>query len=226
LREGEQNQAVDASRGKFQQTDVRRVVLFLLLFLAACGGSPRDRGRPFDEKANRECKAGLTALGIRFRALPDRKFSGGCSAIGTVQLLDIGMPTTNLGAMTCPLAARFTDWAQNALQPAARAWLDAPVVKVESFGTYACRPINNVEGGRLSEHGRSNAVDVSAFILGNGRRITVLNDWNGPDQNARNFLRAVEKAACRRFDVVLGPDANALHRNHLHFDMGGSRACR
>jgi hypothetical protein len=63
-------------------------------------------------------------------------------------------------------------------------------------------------------------------VLANGRRITVLNDWNGPDQYARNFLRAVHNAGCRRFHVVLGPDANALHRNHLHFDMGPGTYCR
>ena len=50
----------------------------------------------------------------------------------------------------------------------------------------------------------------------------VLNDWNGPDEGSRNFLRAVHDSACRRFGVVLGPDANSLHQNHLHFDMGGS----
>jgi hypothetical protein len=165
-------------------------------------------------------------MGVSFRSLPDRTFSGGCSAIGTVQLLDIGMPTTNLGAMTCPAALKFAIWAREALQPAAKAWLDAPVAKVESFGTYSCRPINGQAGNKLSEHGRSNAVDVSGFVLTNGRRITVLKDWNGPDQGARDFLRAVHKSACRRFDVVLGPDANALHRDHLHFDMSGSRYCR
>jgi hypothetical protein len=189
--------------------------------------APRPAQPSYDTSAaHRQCLAQLTGDGARYTALPDRVFGGGCSAIGTVQLTDIGMPTTNLGAMTCPLADAFTRWTRDAAQKAAAAWLSSPVVKIESFGTYSCRPVNNVEGNKLSQHGLSNAVDVSGFVLADGRRITVLGDWNGPDEYARNFLRAVHDAGCRRFSVVLGPDANAYHRNHLHFDMGPGPYCK
>ena len=192
--------------------------------------APRHTALPlqpaYDSAAHRQCLAQLTTDGARYNALPDRVFGGGCSAIGTVQLTDIGMPTTNLGAMTCPLADAFTRWTRDAAQKAAAAWLSSPVVRIESFGTYSCRPVNNVEGNKLSQHGLSNAVDISGFVLADGRRITVLTDWNGPDEYARNFLRAVHDAGCRRFSVVLGPDANALHRNHLHFDMGPGPYCK
>jgi hypothetical protein len=179
-----------------------------------------------DEQARRACLARLTADGARFHALPDRYYTDQCWALAAVRLDDIGMPVTNLGQMTCELADSLTRWTRDATQKAAVAWLDVPVTRIESFGTYSCRPINNVPGARLSEHGHSNAVDISGFVLANGRRITVLDDWNGPDQYARNFLRAVHDAGCRRFNVVLGPDANALHRNHFHFDMGPGHACR
>ncbi|HEX8580092.1 MAG TPA: extensin family protein, partial [Allosphingosinicella sp.] len=36
----------------------------------------------------------------------------------------------------------------------------------------------------------------------------------------------VHQAGCRRFGVTLGPDANAFHRDHLHFDMGQGPDCR
>ncbi|WP_156679518.1 extensin family protein [Sphingomonas profundi] len=212
----------------------------LLFLLAACvpvadrrpparraaPSPPVSAGGAEDPRALRQCYADLGRQGASYQALPDRVMGGGCSAIGTVKLVRIGIPTTNLGAMRCRLAERFVAWTNEALQTAASAWLDSRVVKIESFGTYACRPVNNQAGNRLSEHGTSNAVDISAFVLASGRRITVLGDWNGPDENARNFLRAVHKAACRRFSVVLGPDANALHRDHLHFDMGRGSYCR
>jgi hypothetical protein len=86
--------------------------------------------------------------------------------------------------------------------------------------------VNNIQGGRLSEHGRANAIDIAAFNLANGRRITVKADWNGPDDKARAFLRDLHTAACRRFNVVLGPDANAFHQDHFHFDMGRGPYCR
>jgi hypothetical protein len=183
---------------------------------------PRPAPQELTSPQLRQCLADLGNAGARYTALPDRTMAGGCSAIGTVKLIDVGMPVTNLGAMKCRLAERFAAWAGSAVQNAASVWLESNVVKIESFGTYSCRPVNNREGNRLSEHGRSNAVDISAFVLANGRRITVKEGWNGSDPAARDFLRAVHKAACRRFSIVIGPDANALHHDHLHFDMGGN----
>ena len=64
----------------------------------------------------------------------------------------------------------------------------------------------------------ANAVDVSAFVLKNGRRVTVLDGWNGKDDE-RAFLRRLHQSACKRFGTVLGPEYNAAHANHFHLDM-------
>src|SRR3546814_8076612 len=69
-------------------------------------------------KEARQCLADLRQTGIRFTPLPDRYFGGGCSALNSVKLDDIGTPVTNLGAMTCPLASRFSAWARYGAQPA------------------------------------------------------------------------------------------------------------
>lgn len=219
----------------------RRGWILSLLLLTSCipSGEP-ERPRapsPSRERVQTEpsaeptrqtlqCHADLAREGFGFRPLEDRVFAGGCSALGAVQLLDVGIPVTNLGAMTCPLARQFARWAREAVQPAAAAWLGSRVRRVESMGTYSCRPVNGQAGNRLSEHGRANAVDISAFVLEDGRRITVLAGWNGADEDVRRFLRAVHGSACRRFEIVLGPDANALHRDHFHFDMGQGPYCR
>jgi hypothetical protein len=178
------------------------------------------------DAGTRQCYARLGAAGVEFRPLRDQTFGGGCSALGAVQLIDIGTPVTNLGAMTCPLAEAFASWVREAVQPAARAWLGSQVVRIESFGTYNCRPLNGQAGARLSEHGKANAVDVGAFLLADGRRITVAAGWNGEDEDVRRFLRAIHDSGCRRFSVGLGPDANAFHRDHLHFDLGPGPYCR
>jgi hypothetical protein len=39
-----------------------------------------------------------------------------------------------------------------------------------------------------------------------------------PDPKAE-FVIYLHEDACRRFGTVLGPEANAAHKNHFHLDM-------
>ncbi len=211
---------------------MRRAFLLSFLLLASCipkVDAPKETRASVPAEPSKQtlqCLAELKAEEIEFRLLPDRTFEGGCSAVGAVQLRDIGTPVTNLGAMTCPLARGLARWTREAVQNAALQWMKSRVTRIESMGSYACRPVNGVAGNRLSEHGRANAVDIGAFVFADGRRVTVLQGWNDEDENVRRFLRAVHQAGCRRFAVGMGPDSNAWHRDHLHFDMGQSRYCR
>jgi hypothetical protein len=177
-----------------------------------------DRGSP----DTLQCHIELARERIRFRALPDQRFAGGCSALGAVQLTDFGIPATGLRAMTCPLARQFARWGRESVQTAADQWLRGRIVRIETFGTYACRTRNSRPGARLSEHAFANAVDVSAFVLADGRRISVEHGWRGEDERVRRFLRAIHQSGCRRFSVGLSPDSDADHYNHMHFDMGRS----
>lgn len=223
----------ERARGKcIVRGTVRAALMAAALTLAGCGGDLVPRGRV--ERPSkpvrtarpaapptlevRQCMAKLQSQSVAFTPLPDQNFGGGCSALGSVKLLDIGVPATNLGAMTCNLAANFAAWARYGVQPAARLILGAEIERIETFGTYNCRPIAG--SGKLSEHAHSNAVDVSAFVLSDGRRISIEKDWNG-DRQTRQFLEIVRASACKRFRTVLSPDYNAAHHDHFHFDMGG-----
>jgi hypothetical protein len=214
---------VNAMRARF-------ALIVPLIILHGCIDRP-SRPRPVvskpmrhaDPAVLRQCIARLDRMVARYTLLPDRTFSPQCDALGAVQLLDIGTPTSNLGAMTCGLGEAFTRWVQGDVQGPAQAFLGSRVVKVESMGTYACR---NIAGtGRLSEHAHANAVDIGAFVLADGRRLSVQDWWFG-DGEAAQFLRAVRDAGCRRFTTVLSPDYNAAHHDHLHFDLGGKPFCR
>jgi hypothetical protein len=113
----------------------------------------------------------------------------------------------------------------HALQPAARRHFGREVTRVVHFGSYACRNVNHREMGRRSEHATANALDIAGFVLADGTRIMLAEDWDGAGARAA-FLRDVRAGACRFFDVVLGPDFNEAHRDHFHLDMGRFRACR
>jgi hypothetical protein len=220
----------------------RRLALSLAILLTLAGCIQRPNRRPqtqyrppkqtvvvrgTDPAVLKQCLGKLDRLVARYALLPDRTFGGSCDALGSVQLRDIGTPTTNLGAMTCGLANAFVNWVQNDLQGPAQEYLHGRVVRIETMGTYACRNVKGsaVASNKLSEHAHANAVDVSAFVLEDGRRITVANDWTAGGDGAA-FLRAVHASGCRRFVTVLSPDYNAIHHDHLHFDMGGKSFCR
>ena len=79
---------------------------------------------------------------------------------------------------------------------------------------------------RLSEHAFANAIDVSGFVLADGRRITV--GRAGMRRPARPRL-PVERSAtgpASSSRPCSAPDYNAAHLNHLHFDLGRGPYCR
>ena len=135
-------------------------------------------------------------------------------------------------AMSCPVAAGLAVREWEVVQPAARRILGARVDSIDHLGTWNCRDIRG--GGALSEHATADAIDVAGFRLGDGTRISVLDDWGGSeggDARKAQFLRAVRDGACGLFSTVLSPDYNRAHANHLHLDQAargarGWRACR
>ncbi|KQN03299.1 MULTISPECIES: extensin family protein [Sphingomonas] len=212
------------------------VVAALALTLAGCGRADRPtaptKTRPnLSVPSNREtaqCLADLRELHVSFQVLPDRETGPGCGLNGTVKLVDIGVPVANLTAVRCGAARAFIGWTRNAVAPAAYQMLGSELARIDSMGSYACR---NVVGSarntsRRSGHAIANAIDVGGFVLKDGRRITVLNDWNSADPQVRQFLQTIRASACKRFGTVLSPDYNAAHRNHLHLEDDHANFCR
>ncbi|MFM9827842.1 MAG: extensin family protein [Sphingomonas sp.] len=212
-----------------------------LVLLAGCFGGGNDRpppprqdaGRPLGYRAppsaqTRACLADLSRSGIRYSPVPDQNFGGGCAIAGAVSLLDIGVPVTGLRAMRCGLAEAFTGWVRYAVAPAAYQILGSNLVRVETFGTYACRNVigNAAAGNRRSGHAIANAVDVAAFVLADGRRVTVASDWRSGSPETQAFWRTIHASACKRFGTVLSPDYNTAHRDHLHLEDDAASFCR
>ncbi|MBY6265263.1 extensin family protein [Azospirillum sp. 412522] len=176
-----------------------------------------------------QCRAALGGTGLRFTPLPDRPSDQNCALSGVVRVSRSEVSFSSGFVATCGLAAAWTLFEANALQPAAERHFGQRVARVEHLGTYACRNVYGRAEGRRSEHAGANAIDLAAFVLADGTRVGVLNDWEqkgGADGRKAAFLRDLRDGACRFFDVVLGPDYNEAHRNHFHLDMGAFRACR
>jgi hypothetical protein len=203
------------------------------MLLSACGAVPdRQPARPASagstrpiaaSPAGKACFDALSARRIGYSPLPNQRFAGGCSQIDAVLLRDVGTPVSNLGPVTCPLAERFAGWIEFGVTRAADQILGSSIARIETFGSYSCRTIAG--SGKLSQHAHANAIDVAAFVLTDGRRISVAEHWRDRG-NKGEFLRAIHASACRRFGTVLSPDYDAAHRDHFHVDMGAGNGGR
>ena len=168
-----------------------------------------------------QCLSRLGQMGAQYSAVPDRYLEQGCAVLGTVQLAtlrsdDATLGVTNLGPVTCEVSQAFSAWARYGVDRAARQILGSPVHSIETMGSYACRNVAGSE--RRSAHATGAAIDISGFVLEDGRRITVRAGWSGGTDREREFLRVVQQSACKRFDTVLSPDYNAAHLDHLHLE--------
>ncbi|MEO0590137.1 MAG: extensin family protein [Pseudomonadota bacterium] len=179
--------------------------------------------------SDRSCLADLNAAGARFNPIPDTYAAPGCNKLGTVQLSALSGDTSefgvsNLGPVKCGTAKAFGAWARYGVDRAARQILGSSLMRIETMGSYACR---NIAGStRRSAHATGNAIDVSGFVLADGRRIDLKSDWDGGTAAEREFLRIVHKSACKRFGTVLGPEYNAAHKDHFHLEGTGNSFCR
>ena len=202
--------------------------------LAGCGhverpaaNRPRSVAGP-SERETRACYADLAAMGVRFSPMVDHDYGTGCGWVGAVQLVDIGVPVTNVTALRCGEARAFAGWIRNAVAPAAYQMLGSELARVDGMGSYACRNVvgSLANANRRSGHAIANAVDVGGFVLKDGRRVTILRDWSSPDPAVRQFLATVHASACKRFGTVLSPAYNAAHANHLHLEDDHAGLCR
>ncbi len=120
--------------------------------------------------------------------------------------------------LNCAMAGELARWAAR-IDAYTEATLNSGVAEVLSGTSYFCRARNNVEGADISEHGFGNALDVTGFVLEDGTRISLPDDWDDDSAEA-GAMQLAHGTACGFFTTVLGPEANALHRDHLHLDLG------
>jgi len=120
--------------------------------------------------------------------------------------------------LACPIVSALDRWLSDSVQPAAMRWFGVRVVEIRQISAYSCRGMNGNPHAHISEHAFGNALDIAAFTLADGRRITVKTGWRGMPEE-QGFLRDVQGAACQQFNTVLAPGSNAHHEDHIHVDL-------
>ena len=146
----------------------------------------------------------------------------GCGIREPMRVMQVsGVRLSRPAVMDCGTARALAGWVEDAVRPAIGE-SGGGVVGLQVAAGYQCRTRNNRPGARISEHGRGRAIDISAFLLADGQRITVLEGWGR--QGEGRILRAIHRAACGPFGTVLGPQADRYHRDHFHLDTTPRRS--
>jgi hypothetical protein len=144
---------------------------------------------------------------------------GGCGVEDPVAVTSVaGVRLSQTATVDCSIAKALNQWVDEVAQPA----FDGKLVEMQVAAHYICRSRNNVRGAKISEHGKGRAIDISAFILSNGKVLTVARDYN-------KLLRRIYKAGCGYFMTTLGPGSDGYHEDHFHFDTSarkGGAYCR
>lgn len=171
------------------------------------------------------CRQALIDSQIEIAAAPDVKEGGACGYERAVELTQSLHPYSQPVVTSCAEAAALVLWERDVVGPAARRHFGQDIARIEMAGpSYACRPIAGRADGRMSEHASANAMDIAGFTLADGQVVSVEKGWQGaPAEQA--FLREVRDGGCGLFQVVLSPDYNRAHHDHLHLDMGRWTTC-
>ena len=211
-RDGVVNAALGALRLFSPAMSTPRVLLLPLLALAlwACSQTPQfiARDEPWRADEERAClSSGVVQREPLRGAALDLGWARACAERSGL-LASPPPPTAGCSCapalLRCPMVPAVDHWVERVVMPAARRHLRGQVVELKVAASYSCRPMNNVDGALLSEHGHANAIDVSAFVLADGRKVEVKTGWWGAFAE-RNFLRDVHRGACDVFTHRAGP---------------------
>lgn len=142
-----------------------------------------------------------------------------CGVEDAVQVTSVGGVGLSQGVtVDCSGVQALDTWVKDVAQPA----FDGKLAELQVAAHYVCRSRNNKKGAKISEHGKGRAIDISAFILTDGKVLTVKDDY-------KKTLKKIYKAACGIFNTTLGPGSDGYHEDHFHFDTAicsGGSFCR
>jgi hypothetical protein len=222
-----------------------RVIVFagLMALLSACGSAPLQVAAPAPPPPpppamdpDSQCRADLASMHVDFQALSSFG-EGRCSIANPVRLSAVPVPLNRSGVVSCDMARTIVQFEQNVLMPLARKYFGQDVKRINHFGTYDCRVrrtetahnssksnLGTSKAGKLSEHAQGRAIDFAGVELADGRIVTVKDHWRGAGPSS-TFLHELARQSCSVFNVVLTPNHDRLHQDHIHMDVGPNVLC-
>lgn len=216
-------------------TMARTAATLLLLVAAACAPPARQPSpvavpsgdhQPWGNRdaIQSACLNDLAATGAAFDLIGQAEpGKGGCTLINGVRLIRTSVPLNRPVEVTCPLALRLLQFEREVMQPEALRIFGKPLGSINHAGGFTCKRMTG-NGARISEHGHGRAIDIWGFTLDDGTRLSVTDHFRARGREGE-YLRQVSRQACRYFSVVLGPNADAAHRDHFHWDIGRWNRC-
>jgi hypothetical protein len=209
------------------------ILLALSCSLAAAQRVPLPRPRPPSAPAPAAeasipvepsaCRLRLTPDIATAPSLPPITGPGECGAPDVVRLEAILLPDQSRVAIAppailrCTMAEAVASWVREETAPRVHE-LGSALKSIETLASYDCRSQNNIQGARLSEHGRANALDIHSLRLADGKALVLTDPHVGKD-----FREGLRQSVCARFMTVLGPGSDGYHEEHIHIDLAERR---
>lgn len=222
-----------------------RFILFagVMAALSACGSAPVQMAAPLPPPPppqlvdpDSQCRADLAHMEVNFKSLSSFG-EGQCAIANPVRLVAGPIPLSRPGIVSCDMARTLVQFEETVLIPLARKYFGQEIKTIDHYGTYDCRKmrtqsahnssgqnLGSSKGGKLSEHARGRAIDFAGVELADGQIISVKHQWRNAGA-ASAFLHDVARRSCSLFNVVLTPNHDRLHQDHIHLDVGPNVLC-
>lgn len=147
----------------------------------------------------------------------------GCGVPAAVSLLATtgSSPVSLLPPPTvgCAFAGKFAEFLSGPAVKKASEEVGSDLTGLRVGPGYVCRRRNNLPDGKLSEHAKGKALDITTFVFADNVEVSIAEDW-GKDTPEGRALKHLHAGACEVFTTVLGPDADPNHSSHFHVDTG------
>jgi len=167
------------------------------------------------------CLSALKETGISFTEQPGFDDGNGCGIDKPLTVREVlpGIKLEPEAKMRCDTALQLSRWAKDSVLPAAETAFGSGkrIVSVHQATSYACRNRDSAETGKLAEHARGNAIDISGFAFSDKSTLEIApRPTDGTMTGA--FQRAIIATGCLYFSTVLGPESDGFHKTHIHLD--------